>query len=161
MKNTYLCPVMKMKKSVISIFFVLLSMAVSAQDWNVNWMAETDLLGGTGDYLPFWSRTGRNGIVPYSSSALLIGGADLSYQVSNGLFFETGTSLVGSVESQNPMHASCSRGMVDRLYVSGGWKILRLDVGMMPRENSLGDLSISGGDVMWSNNARNIPGINA
>ena len=161
MKNTYLCRVMKCRNLILSILSLILSTSVSAQGWDVSWQAETDLLGGTGSYLPFWSRTGRSGIVPYSSSALFIGGVDVGYNAQNGLFFEAGTNLVGSVESQNPMHVIRSRGIVDRMYVSGGWKILRLDVGMMPREKSLGDLSISGGDVIWSGNARNIPGINA
>ena len=161
MKIPYLCRVMKCRNLILSVILILSSFAASAQGWNVEWQAETDLLGGTGDYLPFWSRTGRNGIVPYSSSALVIGGADVEYMAQNGLFFEAGVNLVGSVEAQNPMHAQRSRGFVDRLYVSGGWKMLRLDVGMVPREKSLGDLSISGGDVMWSGNARNIPGINA
>ena len=161
MKNTYLCHDMKLRNIILLILSLLPAISTSAQDWNIRWNAETDLLGGTGEYLPFWSRTGRNGIVPYSSSALVIGGADVEYKAQNGLFFEAGANLVGSVESQNPMHTQRSRGIVDRLYVSGGWKMLRLDVGMVPREKSLGELSISGGDVMWSGNARNIPGINA
>lgn len=126
----------------------------------MKWQAETDLLGGTGEYLPFWSRTGRNGIVPYSSSALVIGGADVEYKAQNGIYFEAGTNLVGSLESQNPIHSSRPNAIVDRLYVGGGWKMLHLEAGMKPRENELGDLSISGGNVLWSNNARNVPGIN-
>lgn len=149
--------------NLISYIVFLLCFAVtsSAQGWTVNWQAETDFLGGTGDYLPYWSRTGRNGIVPYSSSALVIGGADVQYKAKNGIFFETGTNLVGSVESRNPINPSRVNGIVDRLYVSGGWKMLHLDLGMRPREMELGELSISGGNVLWSGNARNIPGINA
>ena len=161
MKNTYLCRVMNCRNLILSILLLILPLSASAQGWSVSWQAETDLLGGTGDYLPFWSRTGRNGIVPCSSSALVLGGADVEYKAQNGLFFEAGANLVGSVDSQNPIHPSRARGIVDRLYVSGGWKMLRLDVGMLSREKSLGELSISGGDVMWSGNARNIPGINA
>ena len=154
-------PHMKQRNVILSILFVFTAISVSAQGWSVNWQTETNLLGGTGNYLPFWARTGRNGIVPYSSSALAIGGADVEYKAHNGIFFEAGANLVGSVESRNPIHASKARGIVDRLYVSGGWKMLRLDVGMIPREKSLGELSISGGDVIWSGNARNLPGINA
>ena len=39
--------------------------------------------------------------------------------------------------------------------------MLHLDAGMKPKYKELGDLSISGGDVLWSGNARNVPGINA
>ena len=140
---------------------MLSSFAAAAQCWQVNWQAETDFLGGTGEYLPFWARTGRNGIVPYSSSALVIGGADIEYKANNGIYFETGANLVGSLESKNPINPSRVAGIVDRLYVSGGWKMLHLDLGMKPREEELGHLSISGGNVLWSGNARNIPGINA
>ncbi|MBR5499455.1 MAG: hypothetical protein IKV75_04755 [Bacteroidales bacterium] len=150
-----------MKRNIIlSILFVLSAMSASAQGWNVNWQAEGDLLGGTGEYLPFWSRTGRNGIVPYSSSALVIGGADVEYKAQNGIYFEAGANLVGSLESQNPINPTRANAIIDRLYVGGGWKMLHLEAGMKPRENELGELSISGGNVLWSNNARNVPGIN-
>ena len=150
---------MNMKKYIFSLIFLFSSLAVYAQGWNVSWNAEADFLGGTGEYLPFWARTGRNGIVPYSSSALAIGGADVEYKASNGIYFQTGTNLVGSLESKNPIHQGRVNGIVDRLYVSGGWKMLHLDVGMKPLRSELGYLSISGGDILWSGNARNMPGI--
>lgn len=151
---------MKMKNYIVSILFALSSFAVAAQGWEVKWQAESDFLGGTGDYLPFWSRTGRSGIVPYSSSALAIGGAEVKYKANNGIYFGAGANLVGSIESKNPVNPSRVNGIVDRLYVSGGWNMLHIDVGMKPREEDLGPLSISGGNVLWSGNARNIPGIN-
>lgn len=152
---------MKLNKIILSILVLLSAVSLSAQGWAVSWQAETDILGGTGDYLPFWQRTGRNGILPYSSSTLLITGADLEYKAKNGLYFETGANLVGSLESGNPLRASRVSGIVDRLYVSGGWKMLHLDVGLKPRYQQLGDLAITGGNFVMSNNARNIPGINA
>lgn len=151
---------MKMKNYIISMLFALSSIAVAAQGWEVKWQAESDFVGGTGDYLPFWSRTGRSGIVPYSSSALAIGGADVRYKANNGIYFGAGANLVGSIESKNPVNPSRINGIVDRLYVSGGWKMLHIDLGMKPREEELGPLSISGGNVLWSGNARNIPGVN-
>ena len=36
-----------------------------------------------------------------------------------------------------------------------------MDIGMKPRELELSDLSISGGNFMYSRNSRNIPGVNA
>ena len=150
-----------MKKYILIISLMAACMTAGAQGWNVKWNADTYMLAGTGDYLPFWSRTGHDGILPYSSAGVVAGGADVSYNASNGIFFEAGANLVGSVAARNPWQKDQVNGLVDRLYVSGGWKMLRLDVGMIPRIKSLGDLSISGGDIMWSGNARNIPGINA
>lgn len=152
---------MKMKRFAVYIVLSMVALSASAQGWNVNWNAETDFLGGTGDYLPFWSRTGRNGIVPYSSSALVMGGADVEYKAENGLYFEAGTNLVGSLASRNPLQETKVSGLVDRLYVSGGWKMLHLDVGLKPRVKELGPLSVTGGNFVISDNARNLPGINA
>lgn len=157
----YLCPVMKFKKIIYLILFLFYAVNVSGRDWRVQWQAETDFLSGTGDYLPFWARTGRDGIVPYSSSGLLIGGADLEYKAENGLYFEAGANLVGNLTSRNPLQKTHVGGIVDRLYVGGGWRMLHLDVGMKPRDRELGNLSVSGGNVLWSGNARNFPGINA
>lgn len=141
---------------------LLLSVSTaSARNWNVSWQAETDFMGGTGEYLPFWARTGRYGIVPYSSSVLVTGGADLQYKAHNGLHFMVGANLAGSLESENPVNPARVKGIVDRLYVSGGWRMMHLDIGMKPLERELSDLSISGGNVLLSDNARNIPGINA
>jgi hypothetical protein len=39
--------------------------------------------------------------------------------------------------------------------------MLHMDIGMKPRELEISDLSISGGNFMYSRNSRNIPGINA
>ena len=152
---------MNMKGILISMTLLLSSLAASAQGWDIRWNAETDFFGGTGEYLPFWSRTGRNGIIPYSSSAVVIGGADVSYNAENGIYFKAGTNLVGSLAMRNPLHQTKVTGFIDRLYVSGGWRMLHLDVGMKPRHQKFGDLSISGGDILWSGNTRNMPGINA
>jgi hypothetical protein len=71
-------------------------------------------------------------------------------------------------------------GKVGQLYAGIGWKALRLDLGMRNRqrwfEESTGDfrgccsaghdlrnlaeLSLTGGDMMWTGNARNVPGYN-
>ena len=149
------------KRYILFVVFALSSIAAAAQGWSVQWTAETDFLGGTGDYLPFWARTGRDGIVPYSSSALVIGGADVEYRAENGLYFQAGTNLVGDLTSRNPLQETHVGGIVDRLYVSGGWKMLHLDVGMKPRVRELGDMSITGGNITLTGNARNMPGINA
>ena len=149
------------RRYILFVVLTFFSVAAAAQGWSVQWTAETDFLGGTGDYLPFWARTGRDGIVPYSSSALVIGGADVEYRAENGLYFQAGTNLVGNLTSRNPLQETHVGGIVDRLYVSGGWKMLHLDVGMKPRVRELGDMSITGGNITLTGNARNMPGINA
>ena len=142
------------------IFFV--STSSDAQSgWTVQWESDAYLNGSTGEYLPFWQRTGHDGILPYTSSAVLKAGADFKYKADNGMFFETGAHLVGQAMTESSWNDSGAKGIVDRLYISAGWKMLHLDVGMRPRVRELGDLSLTGGNIMFTGNARNIPGFNA
>lgn len=146
---------------IAAVLFVSAAFPADAQDMKVNWGGTASALAGTGDYLPFWARTGHDGIMPWSSSGLLTFGADIKYGKEEGWNFEAGTNLVGALASASPVNQRQAYGLVDRLYLSGSWKMLHLDLGMKPRERTLEDISISGGNVMYSRNARNIPGINA
>ena len=142
------------------ILLMVLPLCADAQEWKVDWDASLRMAGSTGQYMPFWARTGEDGILPVRSSGLLTVGADLAYNHQNGIFFEAGTNLAGALALVSPVNSKPVYGFVDRLYLSAGWKMLRLDVGVKPRRGDLGDLSITGGDVMMSGNARNLPGIN-
>ena len=128
--------------------------------WQIDWNASARMGASTGQYMPFWARTGENGILPLRSSGLVTAGADLSYRHHNGLFFEAGTNLAGALALKSPLNSKPDYGIVDRLYVSAGWKMLRMDIGMKPRHGELGWQSITGGDFLMSGNARNLPGIN-
>ena len=147
-------------KKVLLILLLAFPIFADAQSWKVDWSASTRFAGSTGEYMPFWARTGEDGILPVRSSALLTAGADLSYNHSNGIFFETGANLVGALSLKSPVDPKAVYGFVDRLYVSAGWKMLHMDLGLRPRERELSDLSISGGNIIYSRNARNIPGVN-
>ena len=137
-----------------------LDMHADAAGWQVDWNASARMAGSTGRYMPFWARTGEYGILPLRSSGLLTAGADLSYAHHNGLFFEAGTNLAGALSQESPLNINPVYGLVDRLYVSGGWKMLRMDIGMRPRCGELGWQSVTGGDILMSGNARNLPGVN-
>ncbi|MGM9736536.1 MAG: capsule assembly Wzi family protein [Candidatus Cryptobacteroides sp.] len=129
-----------------------------------NWKTKVDvsLRGayGTSDYMPFWARTGEEGTLPVTSSGLLRAGAKVEYMSRQGFFFEAEGDFAGALSQKNAYSPKLATAMVNRLYVSGGWKMLRLDVGMAPREMELGDLSLTGGDIIYSGNARNFTGIN-
>lgn len=129
--------------------------------WKVDWNADLYMNGGTGDYLPFWQRTGYDGIMPYTSAAILSAGADFRYESVNGIRMDAGANLVGQAITAGPWNSRGVKGFVDRLYISGSWKMLHLDIGMKPRIRELGDLSVTGGNIMFTGNARNMPGINA
>lgn len=150
-------------KRLFTLVFMLFSVSVfyaGAEGWSLDWSASSRLAGTTGEYMPFWARTGEDGILPLRSSGMLTAGADVAYNAASGIFFESGTNLVGALSLKSPLNSRQVYGLVDRLYVSAGWKMLRMDVGMKPRRGDLGPLSVTGGDIMLSGNARNLPGVN-
>ncbi len=162
--NTKLNPSMKlsspMKNLMLMIIGMMLAVPVSARKWELDWESGAAVHMGSKDYLPFWQRTGQDGIVPYHTSQLMTLGADISKTIGRDWRIEAGTNLVGAIAEPAYMKSEVY-ALVDRLYISGSWKMLHLDLGMKPRERSLEDISISGGNIMYSRNARNIPGINA
>ena len=128
--------------------------------WTSDWGTSASLSGGSGRYLPFWAHTCTYGIAPATSNALLFLGADVAYKTSNGFFFESGVNIAGWLAASVADNGMDVNGAVDRLYASAGWKMLRADIGMLPHQKELGELSITGGNMMWTSNARNLPGIN-
>jgi len=116
-------------------------------------------VGSSGE-LPYWAVTNQYGLMPEGNGML----ANVKFQSlsdSDRVWkFDSGVSLAAnydaSVKKVTPM--------VDELFVSGGWKCLRLDLGMRRRAtefNALGDLgslSVTGGSLIWTNNCRTMPG---
>ena len=151
---------MIMKRLLLILLSLFPVLAYGAAGWDIAWDASLRMAGSTGHYMPFWARTGEDGILPVRSSGLLTAGTDIRYRHANGIFFEAGTNLAGVLAQKSPLNRTPVYGMVDRLYVSGGWKMLRMDVGMIPRRGDLGPLSVTGGDFHMSGNARNLPGVN-
>ena len=149
-----------MRKLIFITSLILSCASVSAQEWNADWETSFRLSATSGGYMPFWARTGEDGALPVRSSGLFRAGAGVEYTDAKGFFFESGANLAGVLTQVSPLNPKPVYGFVDRLYVSGGWKMLRIDVGIKPRHGELGDLSITGGDFMQSGNARAIPGIN-
>ena len=130
--------------------------------WRVDWGSEVHALGSTGAYLPFWQRTGHDGLLPVTTGGLVSIGTDLSYQHPKGWHFAVGTNLAANLAHRNEYQRKLFTPMVDRLYVKGGWRMLELELGLLPKERTFTapELSLSGGNFMWSGNARNLPGVN-
>ncbi len=152
---------MNRKHLLLAIIFSSITLGATAQKWEVDWGASANALYSTGEFLPFWARTNNDGIFPYATSGALTVGADIRYGDKDGWNFEAGTNLAGGLAKATSYSPGGIYGLVDRLYVSGSWRMLHLDIGMKPRERELSDLSISGGNVMYARNTRNMPGINA
>lgn len=150
-----------MKKTLVILFLVLLPVLSRAEKWQVDWYGSARMAGTSGQYMPFWARTGEDGILPVSSSGSVTAGADLSYKAGKDLSFAAGFNLAGAAARTSPVNTSRVYGMIDRMYFTGNWRMLHLDAGFKPRERSLSDVSVSGGNVVYSRNTRNMPGVNA
>lgn len=153
-----------MKKLILLILTLCFAGVLSAQEslsgWQADWYTSARMAGTTGRYMPFWARTGEDGVLPVTSSGILTAGGDISYRSHADIFVQAGANLVGALAVESPVNNTPVYGYFDRLYLSAGWKMLRMDVGLKPRHGDLSTLSITRGDFMMSGNARNMPGIN-
>lgn len=117
-------------------------------------------LSGQPDAAPFWQTAGQYGIMPRSSGATALLQAGKPYDTSRTLQWRWGASLglrsdaFGSYEI-----------LPDEAYASLKWRCLSLDAGLMRREQdflassrTLGTLSTTAGNVVWSGNAPTVPG---
>lgn len=145
-----------MKRIILAILAFLpltISFDVRAQSevrWNASLYGQASIEGR----MPFWAVTNRNGLFPESSGGILVGGADVFYRTKPQIDITSGISLAGAVTP------GLCKGMVDKLYFGIGWKFLHLDLGMKDREQDFHGLSLTGGDIVYTGNARNLPGYN-
>lgn len=116
--------------------------------------------------------------MPDSHGGLVNAGTDFRYRSKRGVEVYSGLELTGYMvpvrvsdvyaapivagyeDSPLPKAGSVWSGRVNQLYAGLGWKSLRLDVGMRNRSRDYGNLSLTGGNVVWSGNVRAMPGYN-
>ena len=116
--------------------------------------------------LPFWATAGQYGLMPEASGTLALVQARTAFNEADTFQWRWGVSLAACTYNDDldpgssPWHP-----MVDELYFSARWKALTLDVGQkrrtldfMAADPSLGSLSVTGGHIMESGNARAMPG---
>lgn len=126
---------------------------------------------GPSPELPFWATAGQYGIMPESQGALAMVQARSSFDETRTLQWRWGASLAANTSYQmleggaSYLESFKTRPMVDELYASLRWKCFTLDAGSKRREMdflasdpSLGSLSVTGGHVAESGNARTMPG---
>ncbi len=116
--------------------------------------------------LPFWATAGQWGLMPEYNGGIALVQAHKPFDNSKTFQWEWGASLAMNGYN-NPLDPGSTpiHPMVDELFASAKWKVFRLDVGQKRREldfwgadRSLGSLSVTGGHVVESGNARTMPG---
>ena len=123
-------------------------------------------LGSGNGYLPYWATTNQWGLMPERDGALAVVQAYQPYKALGAFEWEWGASFAANAYN-NPLDegSNSTHVMVDQLYAGLKWKCLSLDLGQkhrdlefMASDPSLGSLSVTGGHVAESGNARPMPG---
>lgn len=120
----------------------------------------------TEGYLPFWMTANQYGLMPERNGGLASLQAYCQFDESRTFQYRWEGSI-GVNTYNNPIDPSSKRVnvMVDQLYASLRWNRFTMDIGAKHRENEfigaserLGSLSVTGGHLVESGNARSMPG---
>lgn len=142
-------------KIILSIFFWgIVSTVVWAQDRTVDYSASLSGFVSTKDNLPFWAVSNRYGLMPDGRGGLLEVGVFSDFTDKHKINFAYGVSGAGFLSDFD------NNILLDQLYISGRWRNLRLDLGMIHRDTEYEGISSTNGDMIWSNNSRTLPGYN-
>ena len=153
----------------ILILTLLASIEITAQNVGEKeygkWYVETSGYVSTGKALPFWNYTNKGGVIPETSGGLVRGGVHDDYHYGKNFSFGWGIGLAGYAAAKGNEYVHNSdgnsmRGMIQDLYASATWKKLNMDIGIRRRETEFGGLSVTGGNITWSDNAQSFPGYN-
>lgn len=111
--------------------------------------------------MPFWQSSRKNGLVPEAGNSLLaVAGGDFGWTAGGEMTIRGGVKGAASIGMARGSSFEKSL-LLDRLYLGLDWQKLHLDLGMTDiGENILSDISLTGGNMIWSGNSRNIPGYN-
>lgn len=116
--------------------------------------------------LPYWMMANQYGLMPERNGGLVLLQAYTQFDEAKTLQYKWGASLAANAY-ENPLDLSSKsvNMMVDELYGSIKWKPFTLDLGIKHRDNdfigtsqSLGSLSVTGGHLVETGNARSMPG---
>lgn len=104
--------------------------------------------------LPFWAVSNNHGLVPDSRGGLLKMEVFSDFMTKHAFQFAYGISAAGAFSGTK------NKIMLDQLFVSGKWRNLRLDLGMIHPEEKYNGVSSTNGDFVRSGNSRTFPGYN-
>ena len=143
-----------MKKFVGLFFFLVCTVSLSAQPREFHSSVSLSGFLAHQKKLPFWATSNRYGILPDSRGSLLE--ARLFSDFNSKHIFQLAYGISAAAYLSHDDNAI----LLDQLYISGKWKKLRLDLGMIHRETEYNGVSFTNGNIIYSNNARTMPGYN-
>ena len=114
---------------------------------------------GSSGQTPFWAQANTGGLMPAANGGLVCAALETGYQEAGAFQWRAGTTLAARAAVGEGAGAQ-----VNEAYAGLRWRAFALDLGMKQHtagfvtDRSLGSLSVTGGNVAWSNNARPMPG---
>ena len=136
-------------------YFVCLALAINcfiyAQD---SLVTSIDLRGmaSSGDANNFWFYSNQNGRVDEQTNFYALAQSKYENAINKDNRFELGGGLLYK-------DGLYDGAIIDQLYGTYQWKIIKADLGIKHRDEKLSGISSVGGDIVWSNNARALPGV--
>ena len=141
-----------MRLCAISICVLILPLYLFCQEREVSFQVEA---GGATSAKPFWLHSGTRGKI--SPDTYLWGNfgafSDFSKTDTRAFDFALGAEGTGSLGKDK------NRLFVNQLFGRIRWQNLTLNVGLWNQPTQYDGLSASNGNILYSNNTRNMPGI--
>lgn len=139
--------------SIIGILFVFAASS-KAQQRKITYDVSLQTNLSSEKNLAFWQVSNQYGLVPNATDGIAYAGLFSDFAQKHAIDFAYGISAAGFVSDiQNKV-------ILDEAYISAKWKFFRLDMGLIHNETEYNGLSSTNGNLILSNNARSIPGVN-
>ena len=145
----------RLGEKIFSFLLIMLPFAgIHAQERQFNYQISLTGFAASGERLPFWLTANQHGLIPDGDGGMLRLGVFSNFTAAHKIQFAYGVAAAASLSEAD------DDVVVDQLYVSGRWRNLRLDVGMIHPEEEYNGVSSTNGNFVLSGNARSLPGYN-
>lgn len=145
---------LKKMKNILLFCLFLPFISVYSQNRIVDYTVAVSGFAATENRLPFWMISNRYGLLPDGDGGLLEAGIFSEFSKTRKIDFAYGISGAGFLSDYD------NKILLDQCYISGKWRNIRLDLGMIRKDTEYNGLSSTNGDIVWSNNSRALPGYN-
>ncbi|MBQ7194261.1 MAG: hypothetical protein IJS07_01335 [Bacteroidales bacterium] len=157
---------MKLSGHLIALLAALLyGAAAFASDKVPTIKLENHLIASTCDSAAFWTYSNTGGLIPKSGNSylgLLSIAPPQPLSLGGAFTMDYGASLAVPYTGGHEKAfagANAERPVPGELFVGLRWNKVSADFGIRKRQLEHEEISVSGGDISWSGNARNLPGV--